>query len=84
MTHVWPLHPDTLEYAMTLSGLVVDEVRFLSPVADEACLRPVPVQEYMTPRWKQAVEAMNDNFQQLNELLYGHQDYCIVAECVEE
>lgn len=79
MTHVWPLHPDTLEYAMTLHGLTIDAVRFLSPVPEEACLQPIEVQEYMTPRWIQTVDRMNRNFKQLNELIYGYQDYCIVA-----
>ena len=79
-THVWPLHPDTLSYEMTLCGLKVVEVRELSPVAKEAELRPIPVEEYMTPRWVHAIETMNRNFEQLNSLLYGNQDYCVVAE----
>lgn len=81
-THVWPLHPDTLEYAMSLAGLKVIDLKKLSPVAQEAQLRKLPVEGFMTPRWVFALEALNRNFQQLNELIYGHQDYCIVAEVV--
>ena len=80
LTHVFPLHPDTLEYLMTLSGLRVLEVRPLSPVADEAQLRPLEIDPYMTPRWAFAVETLNRNFAMLNEMLYGYQDYCIIAE----
>ncbi len=79
-THVFPLHPDTLSFLLELSGLEVVEVRMLSPVAPEAQLREVPVDDYMTPRWAFAVEAMNRNVRQLNALLYGNQDFCVIAQ----
>ena len=79
-THVWPLHPDTLSYAMSLSGLDIKEIRKLSPVPDGAMLKKIPVEEYMTPRWAYTVESLNRNFTQLNDLLYGFQDYCVIAE----
>lgn len=78
-THVWPLHPDTLAYAMTQAGLDVIDTRFLSPVPEVAKLRHVPVGEFMTPRWAQSLELMNHNVTQLNNLLFGDQDYCVVA-----
>lgn len=79
-THVWPLHPDTLEYAMNLSGLKTVEVKFLSEVAREAQLRELKVEEYMSPRLSHTIQTINRNFEQLNSLLYGAQDYCIIAE----
>ncbi len=78
-THVWPLHPDTLSYGMNLAGLQIEEVRLLSPVPQEAQLRPLAVEEYMTPRWSHMIELFNDNIKKLNDLLYGYQDYCVVA-----
>lgn len=79
-THVWPLHPDTLRYAMELSGLKVSEVRYLSPVPAEAQLHEISSEVYMTPRWAHTVETINHNLRQLNSLIYGYQDYCIIAE----
>jgi len=79
-THVWPLHPDTLSYTMTLAGLNVLEVRLLSPVPAEAQLREIPREPFMSPRWEHTVETFNRNIRQLNDLLYGAQDYCVVAE----
>jgi O-antigen chain-terminating methyltransferase len=81
-THVWPLHPDTLSFAMTLAGLKIIEIRKLSPVPQESLLKKVPVEEYMTPRWSHAVDTLNRNVEQLNELLYGFQDYAVIAEVV--
>jgi O-antigen chain-terminating methyltransferase len=78
-THVWPLHPDTLGYTMTLAGLEVQEVRMLSPVPAESTLAELPAEEFLTPRWQELVAAFNRNIARLNDLLYGYQDYCIVA-----
>ncbi|MCB9029699.1 MAG: methyltransferase domain-containing protein [Deltaproteobacteria bacterium] len=79
-THVFPLHPETMRFFLELCGLKVLEVKKLSPYSDEAVLQELPVEEYMTPRWAYAIETLNRNIRRLNELLYGYQDYCIVAE----
>ncbi len=80
LTHVFPLHPETLEFVLELSGLKVQEVKMLSPVPQEAQLKSLEIEDYMTPRWAFTVERLNQNISQLNELLYGNQDYCIIAE----
>jgi hypothetical protein len=67
---------------MTMAGLKVIEIRKLSPVPESSLLKKVPVEEYMTPRWAHAVDTINRNIDQLNDLLFGHQDYAIVAEVV--
>lgn len=79
-THIWPLHPDTLSFAMTMAGLKVVEVKKLSPVPTASLLKRVEVEEYMTPRWMHAVDTLNCNVDQLNDLIYGYQDYAIIAE----
>ena len=79
-THVSPLHPDTLAYAMSLAGLRVLETHRLSPVQPEAKLQLLPVEDFMTPRWAFTLERINANIRQLNAFLYGDQDYCVVAE----
>lgn len=80
LTHVFPLHPETLAFVLELSGLKVTEIKMLSPVPQEAQLKLLKVEDYMTPRWAFAIERLNQNITQLNELLYGYQDYCIIAE----
>ncbi|MCB0339472.1 MAG: hypothetical protein KDD53_07705, partial [Bdellovibrionales bacterium] len=79
-THVWPLHPETTRFLMELSGIKVNEVRKISPFPPEASFKPVPVEEYMTPRWAYAVKTLNENFEKLNRLLFDCQDYCIIGE----
>lgn len=78
-THVFPLHPDTLSYALTLAGFTVEEVKYLSPVPAEATLKTIEKDEFMTPRWAFAVDKINHNIEQLNRLLYGYQDFAVIA-----
>ncbi|WKZ56591.1 MAG: class I SAM-dependent methyltransferase [Bdellovibrionota bacterium] len=79
-THVFPGHPDTISFAMELAGIRVHEVRYLSPVPECAKLKEVEVDEAATPRWQLAVEQMNRNIRQLNELLFGPQDFAVIGE----
>jgi O-antigen chain-terminating methyltransferase len=79
-THVWPMHPDTLGYMATLAGLRILETKMLSPVSPTHLLKDIPVDSSHTPAVADAVSRINQNFQQLNRLLYGFQDYCLVLE----
>ena len=68
LTHRRPIHPDTLVFLCDSAGFSSVEVRRLSPVSDDERL-PVPkdgeLEEIVT---------------QLNDLLYGYQDYAVVAQ----
>jgi 2-polyprenyl-3-methyl-5-hydroxy-6-metoxy-1,4-benzoquinol methylase len=81
-THVWPLHPDMLGYMATLAGLTVKETKMLSPVSPHYLLKELPSDSSHTPAVAEAVRRLNLNMQQLNSLLYGFQDYCLVLEVV--
>ena len=79
-THVWPLHPETMRYLMELAGLKTLEIRTLAPFPPEAQLVTLPLADHLTPRWVETISTLNHNFERLNALLYGFQDYCIIAE----
>ncbi len=79
-SHVWPLHPETMRYLMDLAGYVNLEVKKLSAYPAQAVLQEVSFSSAVTPRWAEALDVLNFNFQRLNQLLYGYQDYCIIAE----
>lgn len=79
-THVAPLHPETLRFSMELLGLRVREVRPRSPFPPDGQLKTIARESFMTPRWEGLLERINFNFDRLNQLLFGHQDYCIIAE----
>jgi SAM-dependent methyltransferase len=67
LTHVRPIHPDTLAFLAESAGFSRVEIRRLSPVPDDERL---PLS---------SDGSMDDVVRQLNELLYGYQDYAVVA-----
>lgn len=79
-THVFPQHPDTLAYLVSLAGLEVEEVRYLSPFPEEAKLMNVKDNGMINPGVKDVLSEINHNFRQLNNLLYADQDFCIIAK----
>ena len=78
-THIWPLHADTLSYLMQLGGLENMTVSRLSPFPKEATLQLIEDEEFFSPRWQRVVHSLNNQLTRLNDLLYGFQDYCVVA-----
>lgn len=81
-THEWPLHPETMRYLVELAGAEVLEVQLRSPYPAGALLQEIAVGEFMTPRWAETLETLNRNIRELNRLLFGHQDYSIVARAL--
>jgi 2-polyprenyl-3-methyl-5-hydroxy-6-metoxy-1,4-benzoquinol methylase len=67
LTHVRPIHPDTLAFLCESAGFAQVEIRRLSPMPDDELL-PATGDARLDP----VVE-------RLNELLYGYQDYAVVA-----
>ena len=67
LTHVRPIHPDTLAFLAESAGFSDVEIRRLSPVPDDERL-PVP-----------ANGGLGEVVERLNDLLYGYQDYAVVA-----
>lgn len=79
-THVWPMHPDTLGYMATLAGLRIIETKMLSPVSPNHLLQEIPNDPTYNAAMSDAVRRLNENLHQLNRLLYGFQDYCLILE----
>jgi SAM-dependent methyltransferase len=67
LTHLRPIHPDTLAFLCESAGFSRVEIRRLSPMPDDERLP------------KTGDEKIDEVVEQLNELLYGFQDYAIVA-----
>lgn len=79
-SHHAPLHPDTLSYLLSLAGLKVLEIRYLSAVDSASQLQYLTIDDGMTPRWVETCQKINSNLEQLNKIIYGYQDYCVIAE----
>lgn len=82
VTHVAPRHPDTVQFLVEMAGFETVERRLLSPFPAGAMLQPVPSSAGASPAMSDAFAVLNRNIEQLNGLLYGHQDYALIAKAV--
>ncbi len=88
LTHVRPLHPETLQYLMVASGFQRVEIRYSAPVSDETRLQPIavpparPAADAAQPadRISEMGDVFNDNVRKLNSLLFTYLDYAAIGE----
>ena len=72
LTHQKPLHPDTLDFMLRAVGFREVEIRFASPVSQRARLLAVSAET-------DASGTLNQNFEKLNAILFGDQDYAVIG-----
>jgi O-antigen chain-terminating methyltransferase len=75
LTHERPLHPDTLRFLAAAAGFSDVRVEMRSPIEAIDRLQPVPG-DGLPPR---TAQALNENVERLNNLLYGPQEYALLA-----
>jgi SAM-dependent methyltransferase len=80
ITHVWPLHPETLRYLVVASGFTQASVEFRSPVSDEDRLQRVALPAGTDGTVTDLAEAFNGNVDKLNERMFTFRDYAVVAQ----
>jgi SAM-dependent methyltransferase len=73
LTHVRPIHPETLGYFLEASGFQKVRIDYRAPVPERAKLRGVPGDDPLR-------EAFNANVNLLNSLMFTHMDYAAVGE----
>ena len=74
ITHVRPLHPDTLSYLITASGFQRVSVRYSAPFPPREKLQPFPI-EGAGPE----ADVFNANVDKLNALLFTYLDYAAIG-----
>ena len=88
ITHVRPIHPDTLQYLVTASGFQKAEVVYRSPYPRENQLKmlewstskPTATDSAIETELASFVSVINQNIETLNRLLFAEQDYAVIAE----
>ena len=73
-THVWPLHPSLLTFLAERAGFRDVNLRFYSP-ADDYRLAPITAGPD-APEW---IGQINRALEQLNQVLFGPQEYALIA-----
>jgi O-antigen chain-terminating methyltransferase len=77
ITHVWPLHPDTLRYLVLASGFPAATIEYRSPVAPQDRLQPVAANPASAS--DDFAETFNANVEKLNARMFTFLDYAIVG-----
>lgn len=86
LTHVRPIHPETLQYLLHASGFSTVDVVYRAPIAEEARLQKVTpsVERFgdqnSADRLAELVTAFNRNMDRLNSHMFTNQDYAAVAK----
>jgi SAM-dependent methyltransferase len=78
LTHVRPLHPDTLRFLVQASGFMSVDVDYRQPVLDADRLNRV-VARPDEPATAALTAAINDHADKLNARLFSSMDYAVVA-----
>jgi SAM-dependent methyltransferase len=80
ITHVWPLHPETLKYLVIASGFTRADIEFRSPVPEQDRLQPIAVPAGADATLADLAEAFNGNVEKLNSRMFTFMDYAIVGQ----
>ena len=77
ITHIRPLHPDTLKYLVSATGFQKVSVRFTAPFPEQSKLQTVAA----SADKPESVEVVfNENVNKLNDLLFTYLDYAAIGE----
>ena len=79
ITHVRPLHPDTLKYLVLASGFTRADLEFRSPVAPQDRLQTVGLPDGADTPLADLTETFNANVDKLNSRLFTHLDYSVIG-----
>lgn len=80
LSHIRPVHPETLRFLFEVAGFREIELKFYAPVKDEIRLQKIQFHQEMVGREKLLIETFNRNIDILNNLLYGPQDYAFFGK----
>jgi SAM-dependent methyltransferase len=75
ITHVRPLHPDTLKFLLIASGFQQIEIRYSAPYPEHEKLEPLP----RSAALGDSVDTLNANVEKINRLLFTYLDYAAIA-----
>lgn len=79
LSHVKPVHPETLKFLVNTAGFREVETKFSSPVPSEMKLQKLPNLDSRN-EIKSVIEISNRNIDMVNNALYGAQDYAVIGK----
>jgi hypothetical protein len=74
LTHVRPVHPDTLKYLLIATGFQHVDIKYRAPYPESEKLQAV-----VAPSLGDLVETLNANVEKINRLLFTYLDYAAIG-----
>jgi len=78
LTHVRPVHPDTLKHLLVASGFQHVEIRYRAPYPEHDKLQELGIRDSGSGI-RDVVETLNANVEKINRLLFTYLDYAAVG-----
>lgn len=84
ITHVRPLHPDTMKYLLVASGFRSVSIRYRAPYPEHEKLQPLsrpakPAEGPEEDRRLALIDTFNENVEKINRLLFTYLDYAVIG-----
>jgi SAM-dependent methyltransferase len=84
LTHVKPIHPETLQYLLQASGFANVEILYRAPIAPEGKLQrvtalPLHFDDATLDPLIELVSSFNSNVDRLNDRIFSFQDFAAIA-----
>ena len=84
LTHVKPIHPDTLQYLLQANGFANVEIVYRAPIAADGKLKKVTARtehfDNTAPDpLTELVSSFNSNVDRLNDRMFSYQDFAAIA-----
>jgi O-antigen chain-terminating methyltransferase len=79
LSHVKPIHPEAARFVLEAAGFRDIEIRYVNPVPPDGKLQRLEPFWYMRRYEEVFLSQINDNFERLNQLLWGAQDYAAIG-----
>lgn len=80
LTHIKPVHPETLKFLLESTGFREVKPVFSSPLPETMRLQKLVPNEGATDLERHQVDIYNRNIEMLNATLYGAQDYAMIGK----
>jgi O-antigen chain-terminating methyltransferase len=79
LTHVRPVHPDTLKYLLVATGFQHVEIRYRAPYPESDKLQMLAAGSGPQAALTDLVETLNANVEKINRLLFTYLDYAAIG-----
>jgi O-antigen chain-terminating methyltransferase len=79
LTHIRPIHPLGLEAFLEANGFHDIKILRTTPVEADEKLEDPELSDDMSAELKNTLKAVSRNFDRLNSLLFGYQEYAVIA-----